>query len=110
MYDVAHGAGLSVVHPTYMQYFCKYAPERYARYAVNVWGVDPAGKTALEVAEEGIHCTRAFFDELGAPSTLTQLGIPESGIEKLVDLTDLSCWAYKELTREDVENILRMAL
>ena len=110
VFDVAHGAGLAVVHPNYMKYFCKYAPERYARCAVNVWGVDPAGKTELEVAEEGIACVRAFFDELGAPATLTELGIPESAIEKLVDLTDLSCWAYKELTREDVENILRMAL
>ena len=110
VFDVAHGAGLAVVHPTYMKYFCQYAPQRYARYAVNVWGVDPAGKTELEVAEEGIRCTRAFFDELGAPATLTELGIPESAIERLVDLTDLSCWAYKELTREDVENILRMAL
>ena len=110
VFDVAHGAGLAVVHPTYMKYFCKYAPERYARCAVNVWGVDPAGKTDLEVAEEGIRCTRAFFDELGAPSTLTELGIPESAIDRLVELTDMSCWAYKEMTREDVKNILTMAL
>ena len=93
-----------------MKYFCAYAPERYARYAVQVWGVDPDGKSPLEVAQEGIRCTRDFFNEIGAPATLTDLGIPESAIEDLADRTDLSCWAYKEMTREDVKAILRMAL
>ena len=110
VFDVAHGAGLAVVHPNYMKYFCAHAPERYARYAVQVWGVDPAGKNPLEVAHEGIRCTRDFFNEIGAPSTLADLGIPESAIEDLAARTDLSCWAYKELTREDVKAILRMAL
>ena len=110
VFDVAHGAGLAVVHPNYMKHFCAYAPERYARYAVQVWGVDPDGKSPLEVAQEGIRCTRDFFNEIGAPATLTDLGIPESAIEDLADRTDLSCWAYKEMTREDVKAILRMAL
>ena len=110
VFDVAHGASLAVVHPNYMKYFCACAPERYARYAVNVWGVDPSGKTALEVAHEGVQCTRDFLNEIGAPATLTELGIPESAIDDLAARTDLSCWAYKEMTREDVKAILRMAL
>ena len=110
VFDVAHGAGLAVVHPNYMKYFCSYAPERYARYAVQVWGVDPTGKSSLEVAHEGIQCTRDFFNEIGAPATLADLGIPESAIEDLAARTDLSCWAYKEMTREDVKAIQRMAL
>ena len=110
VFDVAHGAGLAVVHPNYMKYFCAYAPERYARYAVQVWGVDPAGKTTLAVAQEGIQRTRDFFNEIGAPATLADLGIPESAIEDLAARTDLSCWAYKELTREDVKAILGMCL
>jgi alcohol dehydrogenase YqhD (iron-dependent ADH family) len=72
--------------------------------------VDPTGKSELEVAHEGIQCTREFFNEIGAPATLTDLEIPESAIDDLAARTDLSCWAYKELTREDVKAILRMAL
>lgn len=110
VFDVAHGAGLAVVHPNYMKYFCSCAPQRYARYAVNVWGVDPAGKTVLEVAGEGVQCTRDFFNEIGAPATLTELGIPESAIDDLAARTDMSCWAYKKMTRDDVRAILHMAL
>ena len=110
LFDVAQGAGLAVVHPTYMAYFCQNAPERYARYAVNVWGVDPTGKTALEVAREGVQCTRDFFNEIGAPATLTDLGVPESAIDDLVAHTDMGAWAYKKMTQDDVRAILRMAL
>ena len=110
VFDVAHGAGLAVVHPNYMSYYCACAPQRYARYAVNVWGVDPTGKTELETAREGIQRTREFFREIGAPATLGELGIPESAIDDLARRTDLSGWAYKEMTREDVKAILRMAL
>ncbi len=110
VFDVAHGAGLAVIHPNYMKHFCSCAPARYARYAVQVWGVDPTGKSNLETAQEGIQCTRDFFNEIGAPSTLTELGIPESAIDDLADRTDMSCWAYQKLTRDDVKAILHMSL
>ena len=111
LYDVAHGAGLAVIHPNYLEYIRGCAPERFARFARNVWEIDPAGKTGDEQAREGVARTRAFFrDELGAPSTLTELGIPESAIGRLAELTDLSCWSYKPLTRADVEAILRLSL
>ena len=110
-YDVAHGAGLAVVHPAYLTYFRREAEPRLVRMAKNVWGVDPAGRTDGEVALEGIACLRRFFhEELGAPRTLTELGIPESAIPRLVELTDLSCFGYKTVTAEDVDAILRSCL
>lgn len=33
LYDVAHGAGLSVVHPAYLEYICPEAAPRLARLA-----------------------------------------------------------------------------
>ena len=54
--------------------------------------------------------TGRFFTVLGAPATLGELGIPESAIDKLPEITDMSCWAYKEMTREDVKNILNMCV
>ena len=109
VYDVAHGAGLAVIHPAYMEYTRHLAPGRYARFAREVWHVDPAGKTEEEVCKEGIRCVREFFRELGAPATLTELGIPEPDFDRLVDLTDLGSYGYQPLTREDVYAILRMA-
>ena len=110
VFDVPHGAGLAVIHPNYMKYICPWAVERFERFARRIWAVDPAGKTQEQVAMEGIERTQAFFRELGAPTTLTELGIKESDLAHLAQLTDLSCWSYQKLTREDVRAILEMSL
>ena len=107
LFDVAHGAGLAVVHPAYLDYICREAASRLARMAVQVWQVDPAGKTEEETAREGICALKKFFrEELGAAASLAELGIPKESIPQLVRLTDLSCWSYRELTAGDVQKIL----
>lgn len=110
LYDVAHGAGLAVIHPAYLEYTCHLAPARFARFARQVWQIDPAGKTEEEMGLEAVRCVRSFFRELGAPATLTELGVSEADFDRIVDLTDLGCYGYRQLTREDVYAILRMAL
>lgn len=110
LFDIAHGAGLAVVHPVYLEYTYKLSPDRFARFAERVWNVDPTGKTQEEVALEGVRKVREFFNELGAPSTLTELGVTEADFDRLIDLTDLSCYNYKPLERKDVRAILTKAL
>lgn len=110
LYDVAHGAGLAVVHPAYLDYICLDALPRLRRLAMRVWDVDDAGMTEEETAREGIRRTREFFRELGAPATLTELGVPAESIGRIADLTDLGCFSYRRLTREDVVSILKTAL
>ena len=39
-YDCAHGAGLAVVLPAWMDYVCGHNPMRFARFAVNVFGCE----------------------------------------------------------------------
>jgi alcohol dehydrogenase YqhD (iron-dependent ADH family) len=110
LYDVAHGAGLAVVHPAYLDYILPDAVPRLRRLAVNVWGIDPAGKTDEEIARAGVAATREFFRELGAPVTLGELGLGEDAIDPIADLTDLSCFSYRPITRADVVAILKSAL
>ena len=110
LYDVAHGAGLAVVHPAYLDYILPNAVPRLKRLAVNVWGVDPRGKTDEEIARAGVAATRDFFRELGAPVTLGELGLGGEAIDPIADLTDLSCFSYQPIAREDVVAILRSAL
>lgn len=111
VFDVAHGAGLAVVHPAYLEYFLEPSLPRLCRMAINVWGVEPGGKTVEEIAREGLGCLRRFFhEELGAPRSLTELGIGEEAIPRLTDLTDLSCFGYKKVTSGDVSTILRSCL
>jgi alcohol dehydrogenase YqhD (iron-dependent ADH family) len=82
-YDIAHGAGLAIVTPPYMKYLCQFNPAKYKRYAVNVFGIDPTGKTDYEVGLEGIARTKELFKQMGAPVSLHEVGIGEEKLEMM---------------------------
>lgn len=105
-YDIAHGAGLAVCHPVYLNYICGRAPEKFARFAVRVMGCEAAGKTTEELAREGIARLRAYFKSCGAPTTLSNVGIPAAAVEKIADKVLLIPSSYMTLNREDVKKIL----
>ena len=60
---------------------------RFARWAVKVWGVDSTSKTVREIAEEGIERYVDFLRLVGAPLTLSEVGIPgdSATLDKLAD-------------------------
>lgn len=107
-FDIPHGAGLAVVHPNFMRYTYKYATEKYVRYAVNIWGVDPTGKTDDEIAMEGIRATHDYFKSIGAPTTLSEVGISVDAADKIVSRTFLLNGGYHACTEEDIKNIVLM--
>lgn len=76
VYDVAHGAGLSVVTPAWMRYILEEKPEKLAQFARNVFDV-PLGKNALETANAGIEALVEFYKKMGLPVTMRELGITE---------------------------------
>ena len=79
---IAHGAGLAVVWPAYLQFFANRGAggERLFRYAVNVWGVEPDYTHPERTIQGGIDACRAYFDSLGMPSRLGDLGLTEADI------------------------------
>ncbi|MDD3172353.1 MAG: iron-containing alcohol dehydrogenase [Herbinix sp.] len=81
IYDVAHGAGLAVLTPAWMQYVYKDNINMFVQFAVNVMGVDVCYRDPDAIVLEGIECLRKFFKQMGLPSTLSELGIDESKLE-----------------------------
>jgi alcohol dehydrogenase YqhD (iron-dependent ADH family) len=83
IYDVAHGAGLAVVFPAWMKYVYKNDVNRFARFAVRVWGVEPRFDWPERTALEGIGRTRSFFRDIGLPTTLAELGVADNRMEEM---------------------------
>lgn len=106
-YDVAHGMGLAAVTPTYLRYIYSNAVDKFRQFALNVWHVDPNGKTDEQIALEGIDRLEAFFKEIGATTSLRALGITDK--EKLEEIAE-SCYTlsggYRTLTHSDINGIL----
>jgi alcohol dehydrogenase YqhD (iron-dependent ADH family) len=74
-FDVAHGAGLAVVHPAWLAYLCEQDPARFAHFAGRIFGIK--GKPAKEAGLAGIAALKAKYKSWGLPVTLKELKVPE---------------------------------
>lgn len=84
---VAHGAGLSVLFPAWMQEVMQQDVRRFARLAVNVWGCTMDYDRPDRTAMQGICAMKAYFKELGMPVTMAELGIAPADYEAIANLT-----------------------
>ena len=73
-YDVAHGAGLCAVWASWARTVLPANPARFAKFAVNVMGVE-VGADDIETANRGIDAMEAFFKSIGMPTRISEMGI-----------------------------------
>lgn len=105
--DCNHGEGLAVLHPVYYRHICKDGLNKFVRFAVRVWGIDPAGKTDEELALAGAKALADFIKELGLPTTLRELGvIDRAQLEVIAVSCNLAPGSYKKMTHEEILSIL----
>ncbi|EES73938.1 iron-containing alcohol dehydrogenase [Paenibacillus sp. MB22_1] len=112
VYDIPHGGGLAILFPNWMKYNLKQDVARFKRLAINVFHVDPAGKSDEAVALEGIEALRSFWNSIGAPSRLADYGIDDSQLEVMADKAVRfgSFGNFAVLDKQDVLEIYRMSL
>ena len=108
--DATHGMTLSAVSLAYYRFIMPYGLSKFARFAVNVWGVDPQGKDDTALAEEGLKAMEAWMKELGVTMNIRDLGVTEDMLEGIADGTFIMPGGYRVLTREDVIAILKASM
>ncbi len=109
--DCNHGKGLAVIHPVLYRHMLPEAAPQFARLAVNVWGVDPAGKTEEELALAFIDTLASFIREAGLPVTFSEMGIDRATDFKAVaDSTVLTGGCCKKFTKEELLEVLNECL
>ena len=113
LYDCAHGAGLAVIMPAWMEFVYKHNVLRFAQAAVRVWGCQMNFENPENTAREGIKCFRRFLHEIGMPLTFAELGAREEDISVLVEkfgIGDGRTGGFVKLSTEDIENIYKIAV
>lgn len=114
LYDVAHGAGLAVIFPAWMTYVYKNDVNRFAQFAVRVWGCEMNFQNPEETAIEGIDKIKKFFTYIGMPINFKELGAKEEDIEFMAKNMKLgkdgTCGSFVKLKEEDVIEIYKLAL
>ena len=117
LYDVAHGAGLAVMMPAWMEFVMSHNVMRFAQMAVRVFGVPMNFERPEETAKQGIKAFRAFLRSIGMPLNFADLGAKESDIPELAEkfrATKIgdngTTGGFVKLTKEDAAEIYRIAL
>lgn len=108
--DATHGMTLAAVSLPYYRLIMPYGLKRFARFAANVWGISPEGKSDEQLANEGLAALEAWMREIGVTMKISELGATEEMLPAIADATFLLDGGYKKLTREEVLEILRQSL
>ena len=108
--DATHGMTLSAVSVPYYKFIMPYGLKKFVRFAVNVWGVSPVGKTDETVAEEGLQAMEAWMRRIGLVMNISDLGVKEDMLDGIVKSTLIMQGGYKVLTADDVLTILKNSL
>lgn len=108
--DATHGMTLSAVSMPYYRMIMPYGTDRFARFAVNVWGVNAEGKTKEEVAAEGLFEMEKWMREIGLVMKISELGVTSDMLDGIVRATFIKEGGYKVLTAADVRTILEQSM
>ena len=110
LYDCAHGAGLAVIMPAWMEYVVDHNVMRFAQMATRVFGCQMNFENPKATALEGIKAFRRFLHSIGMPINFAELGAKEEDIPKLVEkLNPGDGWGFVPLKAKDVTAIYTIA-
>lgn len=112
MYDVAHGAGLAVIMPAWMEFVMHHNVMKFAQMAVRVFGCEMNFERPELTAKEGIRAFRSFLHSIGLPVNLKELGAKEEDIPALVKNQGLGkgkTGGFVNLSSADITEIYHIA-
>lgn len=116
IFDVAHGAGLAALWPSWARYVYRENVSRFVRFAVNVMGVDNDFTNPEATALAGIEAIERFYRAIGMPTSIHEL-IGRDITDEEIQLMARKCshddgrtiGGFKALDRHDMEEIYKMA-
>ena len=113
LYDIAHGAGLSIVFPAWLRYVVQENPGKIAQFANRVFGIELDFDQPDRTAMLGIEALEDFYIKLGLPVRFCDADIDENRISEMAQkATGEGAWTlgtYRTLNTKDVERILQLA-
>ncbi|MCR5262013.1 MAG: iron-containing alcohol dehydrogenase [Candidatus Gastranaerophilales bacterium] len=108
--DATHGMTLAAVSLPYYRHIMPYGLHKFVRFAKEVWGVNPDGKTDKAIADEGLLKLENWMNSLGLVLRISELGATEDMIEGIADATFILDGGYKVLSKDEVIQILKESM
>ncbi len=108
--DATHGMSLSAVAMPYYKFMVPFGLHKFARFAVNIWNVDPAGLHATEVALRGLSSMEDWMRNLGLVMNLRDLGVVPDMLDSIASRVIIIDGGWKKLNHTELCGILESAL
>ncbi|MEN9370783.1 MAG: hypothetical protein RI952_1648, partial [Bacteroidota bacterium] len=108
LYDIPHGAGLSIVYPAWLKYHFSKIKSRLAFLAKNVFELHTG--TDEELALQFIEKLENYFNILKTPIRLSEFQIPATDHQKIIDnliLNNITGRVYP-LNSDDYDGIVKL--
>lgn len=112
VYDLAHGAALSIVFPAWMKYVFKTNIKRFLLFAKNIMKVEDQA-TDEETILLAIQKLEDYYKQIGMPTRISEAGIPTDNLEHLASRATakntITLGAFQVLNETDILNIYKLA-
>lgn len=108
--DATHGMTLAAISIPYYRTIIPNGVDKFKRYAINVWNVNPIDKTDEEIAHEGLFCMENFMREIGLIMSIKELGVSEEMLEGIASQSFILDGGYKVLTHQEIVQILKESM
>lgn len=108
--DATHGMTLAAVSIPYYKHIMPYGLAKFKRFAINVWGVNPEGKSVEQIANEGLECMEKWMKEIGLVMSIKELGTTEDMLDGIAKGTFILEGGYKVLNHDEIVDILKESM
>ncbi|HKL43167.1 MAG TPA: iron-containing alcohol dehydrogenase [Clostridia bacterium] len=113
IYDIAHGAGLSIIFPAWMKYVYKKDIPRFAQLANRVFDIEINPRNLEETALKGIAAVESYYQSINMPIRLSEVDIDDENFEemalKATNFDEHTIGGFVELTSKDIVEIFKLA-
>ena len=113
MYDIAHGAGLSIIFPAWMKFVYKHDVNRFAQFGNRVFNLEINLNNPEETALLAIKKLEEFFKDMELPISFKDAGLPSDRIEDMAKklVSDRDCvGSFVKIREKEAVEIYKLAL
>ncbi len=112
IYDIAHGAGLSIVFPAWMKYVYKENKPRFEQFAYRVFGIEPQFDDSDASIVKAIKALEDFYVKMGLPIRLEDENITDDRYsemaKKATNNDTRTLGHFKALNSHDIHEIYKL--
>lgn len=84
-YDIAHGAGLSIIFPAWIRYVWRKSPGKFVRFGKEVFGVNAYCQDTAFIIDQFLARLESWYKSIGLPTRLSDIGIDGSKFEEMAE-------------------------